>query len=166
MADQITVSLSTIRAIDGISTHAKRVSMTPEAYCLHLLRLEGERRADQYNIGAIASSQLLLRFTDEELSNIRFFAASEDSIVWPELPEDWDWEDPNINQELAAAQTAAEDQLMIYRVVQGLLKRIGEQPIVRLDDEELIQGMQLLVSLSLLTPERVGEILFYKRPSL
>lgn len=166
MADQINVSLSTIRAIDGISTHAKRVNMTPEAYCLSLLRLEGERRADQYNIGAIASSQLLLRFTDEELSNIRFFAQAEDTIVWPELPEDWNWEDPNIDQELAAQQTAAEEQLMIYRIVQGLLQRIGEQPIVRLDDEELVQGMQLLVSLQLLAPERVAEILFYKRPTV
>ena len=58
----------------------------------------------------------------------------------------------------------AEGQLMIYRLVQGLLKRIGESPVVRLDNEELVQGIHLLVSLGLLAPERIEVILYYRRP--
>lgn len=158
------VKLENPRAIDGIVEYCRRTFQDPEEYCLKVLRDEGEFRADMYNIGAIAASQLLLRFTDEELSNIRFFAASDGDIIWPDVPEDWDEQAALENPELEAQIKYAEGQLMIYRLVQGLLKRVGESPIVRLDNEELVDGMWLLVSLGLLGAERVPEILFYPRP--
>lgn len=160
----LNVKLETIRAIDGIVEYCRRTYQDPEEYCLKVLREEGESRADMYGIGAIAASELLLRFTDEELSNIRFFAASEGDIVWPDVPEDWDEQSALDNPELEAQIQFAEGQLMIYRLVQGLLKRIGESPVVRLDNEELVQGIHLLVSLSLLVPERIEPILYYRRP--
>lgn len=162
--DLLYVRLENTRAIDGIVEYCRRTYQDPEEYCLKVLRDEGEFRADMYGIGAIAASQLLLRFTDEELSNIRFFANSEDDIIWPEVPEDWDEVSAQENPELEAQIQFAEGQLMIYRLVQGLLKRVGESPVVRLDNEELVQGMHLLVSLGLLAPERVEEILYYRRP--
>lgn len=160
------VKLESIRAIDGIAEYCRRTYQNPEEYCLRVLRQEGERRADMYKIGAIAASELLLRFSDQELSGIRLFAASEGDIVWPEVPEDWSEEAALENPGLEAQIQAAENQLITYRLVKGLLKRIGESPVVRLDDEELVAGMQLLVSLGLIAADRVEAILFYKRPEV
>jgi hypothetical protein len=160
------VTLKSIRAIDGIVEYCRRTYQDPEQYCLRILRQEGERRADMYKIGAIAASELLLRFSDQELSGIRLFAESEGDIAWPEVPDDWSEEAALANPELEAKIQAAEGQLMAYQSVKGLLKRIGESPVVRLDDEELVAGMQLLVALGLLAADRVETILLYKRPEV
>lgn len=161
----IPVELDTIRAIDGIVGHCRRIAMDPQTYALNYLKEHGEMLADNYGIGAITGSEFLLRFTEEELYGVQLFAQSADTIVWPELPEDWD-PDTETNQDILDAVEFAEQQMIIVATVAGLLKKVRIYPNIRLDAPDLVDGMGLLVSLGLITAERMGEILYYQRPEI
>lgn len=63
-------------------------------------------------------------------------------------------------EEYAGIVTAAESNLEIA----GLVEQFTEQPMIALDDERLIAGLQQLVEIGLLTQERKAELLLYQRP--
>lgn len=161
--NEISVLLNSIRAIDGIVTHCKRIAMAPETYCFNLIKEQGEKLSDHYKIGGITGSEFLLRFDENELYHIQTFAKSGDQVVWPEVGEDWDPE-LETDQSVIAAVDAAEEQMLIIDSVGGMLKKLAAYPLIRLDDPELVAGMTLLVSLGLVTQERMEEILYYQRP--
>ena len=163
--ESINVTLETIRAIDGIVSHCKRIAMDPQVYALAYLKEHGEKLSDKYDVGGVTGSEFLLRFTEEELYGVQRFAHSADTIVWPELPEDWDYE-TETDQAILDAVAFAEQQNLIVATVGEMLKKVRAYPLIRLDDSELVDGMNLLVSLGLITAERMSEILYYKRPEI
>ena len=63
-------------------------------------------------------------------------------------------------QEYAGIITAAESSSEIA----GLIEKFTDQPIIALDDERLIAGLQQLVEIGLLTQERKAELVLYQRP--
>lgn len=68
--DQLIVTLTDKRQIDGFVTYANTNGITPEAACLESLGETGKRYADTYNIAVVTSAAFVGRFTPTEYAGI------------------------------------------------------------------------------------------------
>jgi hypothetical protein len=125
----ITLTLSKPRLIDGWVAAANANGVTPEELATEFLENQGRTYAGIYHVGVWTASAFVLRFTSEEITNIRTTAESDANVA-------------------------------------DLISQIELEPFVSVDDERVSNGMGYLVSLGLLTTERVNEIMSYQRPSL
>lgn len=78
--DQLIVTLTDKRQIDGFVTYANTNGITPEAACLESLGETGKRYADTYNIAVVTSAAFVGRFTPPEYAGI-IAAAETDADV-------------------------------------------------------------------------------------
>jgi len=80
--DNLSLTLTNTRAIDGLIFAANSAGMTPEAYAEWLLTKDGYRFADANSYGVVTSAGFFARFTPTEYADV--LAASVDTVVVPE----------------------------------------------------------------------------------
>lgn len=76
--NSLSVTITNIRAIDGLVQEAYRVGQTPEAYALQQLEAMGLGYAESYRIGVMTSAAFIARFTPTEYANIIAASANPD----------------------------------------------------------------------------------------
>lgn len=77
--NELVVTLTSPRLIDGFVEAANRNSTTPEAIALEFLENQGKSYADLFGVGVITSAAFIARFTPAEYAGI--LAASETDPV-------------------------------------------------------------------------------------
>ena len=80
--DTLSLTLSNVRAIDGLIFAANSAGKTPEAYAEWLLTTDGHRFADANKYGILTSAAFFARFTPTEYANV--LAASVNTVEVPE----------------------------------------------------------------------------------
>ena len=80
--DTLSLTLSNVRAIDGLIFAANSAGKTPEAYAEWLLTTDGYRFADANKYGVVTSAAFFARFTPTEYANV--LTASVDTVEVPQ----------------------------------------------------------------------------------
>ena len=80
--DTLSLTLTNVRAIDGLIFAANSAGKTPEAYAEWILATDGHRYADANKYGIITSAAFFARFTPAEYANV--LTASVDTVEVPQ----------------------------------------------------------------------------------
>jgi hypothetical protein len=77
--DTLSIEITNLRAIDGLTFEASRAGLTPDVYAKQLLETLGLRAADDNRIGVITSAAFIARFSPAEYAGV--IAASSNPAV-------------------------------------------------------------------------------------
>lgn len=133
--ENLTITLTNRRHIDGFVQAANGSNMTPEELAFEFLSQQGERYADGFGIGVITSAALIKRFTPAEYGVILVA-----SVADPEA---------SLEEQMLAGQISA------------LIDGLTSTPQVNLDDPRILTGLEQLVAIGLLEESRIPEIIHY-----
>ena len=138
--DNLTVTITNPRLIDGFVQAAINNNRTPESIAQEFLENQGRSYADLFKIGVITSASFISRFTPSEYGAI--ISASQ------------------VNE------NSTEEEIVLAQSVSFLISELTNSPNVALDDPRLEPGLQELVDAGLITEERKTELLSYQRPEV
>jgi len=80
--NELSLTLTNTRVIDGLIFAANNAKMSPQDYAIWLLTKDGTRYADSNGYGVVTSSAFFARFTTTEYTNI--MSAAEDTVEIPD----------------------------------------------------------------------------------